>query len=424
MANQKRVRPGKVFSATRAILPLLALALPAALVGCDKTMLIGTTDDPVGTGGAVSPSQGGAGGMAGSSTQGLLTGGVAGGGGMAGSTMVVETGGVGGQAGAMSTSPGCASISTTPGVLNPCGPTFGVAYSSDGQLLAASFENANPSVRLWRLSDGMPLPDPSGQGRETTYDVAFSPDGSKLVAAGYQSAHTPENSGDRDKAFVRVWDVTSGTLLQTLAPSCGWYADSVEFSPDGTLLLTAGYQGAVELWRVADWKVMMSIPVPTTVHNAHFSPDGSRILVANFAGEAWAYDLATQAAVLGPLAIASEMSDASYAPDASQIATTWQTSESSDDNSVRIYDASTGQLVQSLTGHARYISHVVWVDQDRLVSDDWGGTVILWQRDATGLFRRGASWPTASQALGLAVAPDKTRVVVAGNASGLVFLEL
>jgi hypothetical protein len=79
-------------------------------------------------------------------------------------------------------------------------------------------------------------------------------------------------------------------------------------------------------------------------------------------------------------------------------------------------------------GHAAYISKVVWVDSNRLLSDDWSGVVNLWSRGADGTFARTASWSTGSQALGLAVSPDKTAFVTGGQGAqggeGFVFFSL
>jgi len=398
------------------------LAVLCSFTGCDQDLSI----DPflVEQGGSAGPAAGGAGGA------------VIGTGGGADLTPIVEPGtggttptttalgGAGGQPETPTPIPAaCAPISTTPGVVSPCGHAFGVAYSPDGLFLAIGSDNAHPSVRVWGLADGMPLPDLPGQSRETTYGVAFSPDGKLLAAAGY----TGNGGSDSNVPWVRLWDLATGTLVRTLRTDTGWYADSVAFSSDGSLLLSGGYNGAVELWRVADGTRLLSIPVPTTAHNVHFSPDDSKLIIATVDGKARVYDSASGALVLAPLDIASEMADATMSPDGTAIATTWQSGN--ENNSVRIYDATTGALLQSLAGHAAYISRVVWIDQNRIVSGDWRGQVILWQRGADGAFAQASTWSTGGQSLGIGVSPDKTTIVTGGAAgsgtgSGFVFIKL
>ena len=60
------------------------------------------------------------------------------------------------------------------------GPTFAVAFSPNGNVLAAG--TAEGQVRLWRVSDGQPLLTCEGHVG-AVWSVAFSPDGS-LLASG------------------------------------------------------------------------------------------------------------------------------------------------------------------------------------------------------------------------------------------------
>ena len=419
------------------------LVMLGMVLGCDQTMLVGSTDqDGGGDGGGVATGSG-AGGQSAVSPSAASKGGAGGAGGLfitlaraggsagTSTTMVGVVGGTGGQPPSPDPIPaGCAPISTVPGVVDPCGHAFGVAYSPDGQLLAVGGDGANPSIHLWRLSDGMLLPDLQGQTFETTYALAFSPDGKTLAAGGYRNDPTMPDQGYED-SLARVWDVATGALIVSLPVNSGWYVDSVAFTRDGTLLATGGASDAVEIWRVADWTRVLSIAITGTAHNIHFSPDDSKLIIANYNdGKARAYSVATGELVLGPLDVAQEMADAEFSPDGTQVATTWQPSANAGGpNQVRIYDAATGTLEQSLSGHTRYISQVVWIDQNRLVSGDWDGLVILWTRDASGAFSLGKSWSTGGQSLGIGVSPDETTIVTGGGdlttgTQGFVFLTL
>jgi WD40 repeat protein len=278
-----------------------------------------------------------------------------------------------------------------------------------------------PSVHLWRLSDGMPLPGLDLQTTDTTYNLAFSPDGKTLATAGYLPRANGNNVADSNSAMVRLWDVTTGALVRALPVHTGFYADAVAFTRDGALLATAGYEGEAEIWRVADGTRLRGFAVSGTAHNLHFSPDDSMLIVACTDGAARIWNVSTGALILDKITVANEMADADFSPDGKQIAST------GDGNFVRIWDAATGELLQTLGGHSRYISHVVWVDQNRLLSDDWGGGVILWSRDSSGTFAASNAWSTGGQALGLAVSPDKTRFVTGGagqSQAGFVFLPL
>jgi WD40 repeat protein len=65
--------------------------------------------------------------------------------------------------------------------------------------------------------------------------MAFSPDGTILATAGVERT-------------VRLWDVKSGTMLRALPHDDELMA--VAFSPDGTLLASGGYDNTIVLWGI------------------------------------------------------------------------------------------------------------------------------------------------------------------------------
>lgn len=428
-------RTSRIFRVTRWS-ALLSLAM---LLGCDKTLLVGAmamVDDPDAGGQVLA---GGTGGTASTSTLGT--------GGVVGTTTVLDVkgppppsggasgaGGAGGAGGTkvptitpitITAGTSCAPISTVPGILNPCGHSFGVAYSPDGQILAVGMDSSMPSVRLWRLSDGTRLPDLDLQTADTTYNLTFSPDGKTLVTAGYLSWPGGNYLDDSSSALLRLWDVSTGALIRSLPVDTGFYADTVAFTRDGALLATGGYGHEVEIWRVADGTRVLGIAIQGTAHNVHFSPDDSKLITATTDGKAKIWDVTTGALILDKITVTNEMADADFSPDGQQIAST------GDGNVVRIWNATSGELLQTLGGyHSNYISHVVWIDENRLVSDDWQGGVVLWARSDSGSFAALKVWSTGGQALGIGVSPDKTTIVTGGAnpaniaQPGFVFLSL
>jgi WD40 repeat protein len=328
----------------------------------------------------------------------------------------VGTGGVTnpGTGGIAVTVPTCPTISTTPGTLNACGRTTGIAYSPDGQLVATATQTQRPNIHVWRLSDGALVRDIEGHDG-VSYSVAFSPDGTILATAG--AASGPIGCGVSSTAnsgLVRLWDVATGNLLREIPAATGDYADAAQFSHDGTRLVTGGEFGPVRVWSVADGTLLATIPASYTTYTARFSPDDTRIV--NAGSGSGAVSLSADGSAVFPLTgLEDEMNDAAYSPDGSQILTT------GNHENLQIFDAK-GVLLQSIPAQAQpYFSHAAWIDGNNIVSDDWSGGVNSWTRNAAGSFVASSSWSLGSQALGIAVSPDRTRLAVGADA-GFFFL--
>jgi WD40 repeat protein len=125
-------------------------------------------------------------------------------------------------------------------------PLYSLAISPDGGLLAAG--GSDNQVRLWRPEQAFrtgqleyiePMRLVGHQGRLGTYrsliwQVVFNPSGELLASAG----------GD---GTVRLWDIHSSELLQTLQAHPGG-ATSIAFHPNGRALVSGGLDGVVCIW--------------------------------------------------------------------------------------------------------------------------------------------------------------------------------
>jgi WD40 repeat protein len=144
----------------------------------------------------------------------------------------------------------------------------GVAVSrgtlKDGAGVAATACN-DGLVRVWNLRTGKPAFALEGHEGEV-HAVAFAPrDGNPAMA-----------SGDNESKVI-VWDVQAKTSKVVLE-NVGW-TDAVTFSPDGTLLATAGNDGAgkglFKLFDPATGKMVTEqFPHEGNVPSVAFSPDG------------------------------------------------------------------------------------------------------------------------------------------------------
>ena len=147
-----------------------------------------------------------------------------------------------------------------------------MSTSSGGHLATSS---GNGEVKLWDVTrldkeylDGKPahrlkLDDARVPGQSV--NVAFSPDGKRLAAGG-------ENN------VVKVWDVETGNVLQTL-PGHRGDVYTVAFSHDGRWIASGSEDSTVKVWDGRSGELVRSFRGHTgIVTSVAFSPDDRRLI--------------------------------------------------------------------------------------------------------------------------------------------------
>lgn len=145
---------------------------------------------------------------------------------------------------------------------------------------------------------------------------------------------------------------------------------SVNFNSTGTLAVTGGVLGMVEIWDVATWTPLFIIPVHThAVRQVHFSPDDTQ-LVAIAGDTAQILDVATGAVLHSLTGHKRPVYDVSYNSEGTQIAT------ASFDDTVKLWDALTGELLMTLTENTESVLCVKYNPEGNLVaSSSYDGMV-------------------------------------------------
>ena len=314
----------------------------------------------------------------------------------------------------------------------------GVAFSSDGRLLAAGLEG--DAAGLWQVSDcladlaaaDLVAADPTagetadcGPPLHTLGDhagdvdsVAFAPDGS-ILATG-DSKRVALGVWDNT---VRLWQVSDGALLQTWLGqrtdmgSCAVYRHSIAFSPGGALYPLAEGEGAqgrqmqdvapyqeaqdiafvvsgshdnlVRLWRVSDGQLLGALPGHQgALLSVALSPDGERLASAAWEDETVRlWDVAacfrgpdgcgTRPVVLkGHGAIVLSVA---FSPNGELLAS------GAADGTLRLWRASNGATLYAVTGDAGALLSVAFSpDGALLASGAVDGSVQVWQVSGCG----------------------------------------
>jgi WD40 repeat protein len=109
-----------------------------------------------------------------------------------------------------------------------------VAFSPDGRTLASA--SGDNSIRLWDLGHPQAAPQVLAGHSANVLTVVFSPDGKRLA------------SGGEDRT-IRLWDAHEPKALSLALTDRRGMVLSVAFSPDGRSLASAGDDGTTRLWK-------------------------------------------------------------------------------------------------------------------------------------------------------------------------------
>jgi WD40 repeat protein len=270
-----------------------------------------------------------------------------------------------------------------------------VKYSPDGK--TALSQGTQQSVSLWDLETGKRKH--IFELGEYYYITDFSPDGSKLLLSvsylkkkpdsimlidlktfkcirqfiGHQDfcetgCFSPDGSkvltGSRDKT-IKLWDVSSGECIRTFT---GHKDDvnSVCFSSDGKRIVSSSHDGSIKLWNIANGRCIRTFPEAhdEMIVDTCISPDGKKLLSdgGDYAVKLW--NTATAECVeVQDCRRVGEISNAYFSPDSQRVLfiRNW---ESDSEPSVRLLDASTGQLDCVLGDQSRVETRTICFSRD------------------------------------------------------------
>jgi WD40 repeat protein len=336
-----------------------------------------------------------------------------------------------------------------------------LAFSPDGRLLASGGrdapdwpdEAAKPEgrpggknyARLWDTATGKearqlgPYPAPVGS-------VAFSPDGTKLIACG--------------GGVGRLWEVATGKepgrYGEEGGPPC-----YMSFSPDGKALVERG--GCLRLWDLALGKERLAFAGHSeAVQCVAFTPDGRTLVSGSQDYTVRFWSPATGRELRPPLRQSDNVLAFAFIPDGKGLFT------GSSDHTIRLWDVGRSRVVRRWPGSDESCINALALSPDgrALASGSWDGKMSLWEAGtgrrrmtseklggfvwavafspdgkalasgsdelilwdaATGRRLPEVPWPPDDLDMkceGLAFAPDGRRLAVAGGRSGLWLVDL
>lgn len=253
-----------------------------------------------------------------------------------------------------------------------------LVWSPDGLWIAVTTGSDYEGVWIFNPNSGKLVRRLSYRGRtganNSQLAAVFSPDG-KTLLTGIGASGIPGSAVDHP---IVQWDYMTGKVLQTFKGHSNGVL-SLAISPDGSRLVSSGYDKKVHIWNVKTQTIEQTLTgASDTVWSVDWSRrgnfiaggvnNGDVVLWKNTSGSTWS-------STIWGLAHVQAVGRVRFRPNSKILATSTKGSPIAitantgfDDRAIRLWDVSSNELLRTMYGHAAIIEGMSWSPDGRWLS--------------------------------------------------------
>lgn len=166
--------------------------------------------------------------------------------------------------------------------------------------------------------------------------INYSPDGKMLATAG-------------DDGTIKFWVANSGMLIRTIKASQNYYVICVKFSPDGSMLASSADDKLIRIWDVETGTLIRSWTAdPYQIYALDFSPDGHQIASGGTDAKIKIWEVQTGTLIKTLNGHTDYVYDIEYSNDGANLISV------SDDQTLKKWNITTGTQIWSVVAHDWY----------------------------------------------------------------------
>jgi len=239
-----------------------------------------------------------------------------------------------------------------------------IAFSPDGKSIAST--SADWKIRIWNVQTGNTITTISECGAEDMCAIVYLPDGDMLLTI---------RNDDRDESYIEYWNSHTGEFIDAVLIETSF--ETAAISPDCKILAGTG-KYPLRFWDLKTGKLLKNnVKEKVSPEYMEFSVDGSKLVT----GERWesicVWDTVT-GKLINSMSHGKTNNSVTYSPDGKTIV------GEIGDGTINVWDSVTGKLFNTISGHSNSSFYAVAISPDGNMLSTGGESEVQFWNTLTG----------------------------------------